>query len=233
MKGNSTFAERAFGFYQRLTPPGHLPGKVEVMNPYRNPEVRQYVKRFLQRYYSDNRRRIAVFGINPGRFGAGITGITFTDPVALETLCGIQNDLPKKREPSSVFVYAFAERFGGPAKLFRDFFLTAVSPLGFTKDGRNYNFYDDPSLFSATQPFIVQSLRDQVSLGVSRDVALVLGSGKNRSIFEGLNREFGFFKTVVSLDHPRFIIQYRRARLDEYLRKYEEAFLLALERSRT
>lgn len=107
------------------------------MNPYRNPEVRQYVKRFLQRYYSDNRRRIAVFGINPGRFGAGITGITFTDPVALETLCGILNDLPKKREPSSVFVYAFAERFGGPAKLFRDFFLTAVSPLGFTKDGRN------------------------------------------------------------------------------------------------
>jgi hypothetical protein len=69
MKGNSTFAERAFGFYQRLTPPGHLPGKVEVMNPYRDPEVRQYVRRFLQRYYSDNRRRIAVFGINPGSFG--------------------------------------------------------------------------------------------------------------------------------------------------------------------
>ena len=66
MKGNSTFAERAFGFYQRLTPPGHLPGTVEVMNPYRDPDVRQYVKRFLQRYYSDNRRRIAVFGINPG-----------------------------------------------------------------------------------------------------------------------------------------------------------------------
>jgi len=233
MKGTSTFAERAFGFYQRLKPPGHLPGKVEVMNPYRDPEVRRYVKRFLERYYSDNRPRIAVFGINPGRFGAGITGITFTDPVALETLCGIQNDLPKKREPSSVFVYAFAERFGGPAKLFRDFFFTAVSPLGFTKDGRNYNFYDDPSLFSATRPFIVQSMRDQVSLGVSRDVALVLGSGKNRSIFEGLNSEFGFFKTVVSLDHPRFIIQYRRARLGEYLRKYEEAFLLALERSRT
>jgi hypothetical protein len=71
----------------------------------------------------------------------------------------------------------FAERFGGPEKLFREFFFTAVSPLGFTKDGRNYNFYDDPSLFSATQPFILQSLRDQVSLGVSRNVALVLGSG--------------------------------------------------------
>jgi hypothetical protein len=82
MKGNSTFAERAFGFYQRLTPPGHLPGTVEVMNPYRDPDVKQYVKRFLQRYYSDNRRRIAVFGINPGRFGAGITGITFTDLAA-------------------------------------------------------------------------------------------------------------------------------------------------------
>jgi hypothetical protein len=233
MKGNSTFAERAFGFYKRLAIPGRLPGKVEVMNPYRDPGVMRYVKRFLDRYYSDNRRRVAVFGINPGRFGAGITGITFTDPVALETLCGIQNDLPKKRELSSVFVYTFAERLGGPAKLFSDFFFTAVSPLGFTKDGKNYNFYDDPSLFAATQPFIVQSLRDQVSLGVSRDIALVLGSGKNRVIFESLNREFGFFKTVVSLDHPRFIIQYRRARLDEYLRKYEETFLLALERART
>ena len=230
MKSPSTFAERAFDFYRRLTPPGRLPGDVEVMNPYHDSEVMGYVKQFLRRYYSDNSRRIAVFGINPGRFGAGITGITFTDPVVLETVCGIKNDLPKKREPSSVFVYAFVERFGGAAKLFRHFFFTAVSPLGFTKDGRNYNFYDDPSLLSATRPFIVKSLRDQVSLGVSLDVAVVLGSGKNRSIFEGLNREFGFFKAVISLDHPRFIIQYRRAQLEEYLRKYEEAFHRALER---
>jgi hypothetical protein len=228
MKKPSTFAERALRFYRNLTPPGPLPGNVKVMNPYREPEVRRTVKRFLDRYFSDNRRRILVFGINPGRFGAGVTGITFTDPVALETFCGIQNDLPKRREPSSVFVYAFAERFGGPARLFRDFFLTAVSPLGFTKNGKNYNFYDDRSLFRATRPFIVQSLRDQASLDVSTEVALVLGSGKNRAIFEDLNGEFGFFKTVIALDHPRFIVQYRRPKFEEYLHKYEETFLHAL-----
>jgi hypothetical protein len=228
---HSTFAERAFRFYRNLSLPGSLPGNVKVMNPYQEPGVQQYVRRFLDRYFSDNRRRILVFGINPGRFGAGITGITFTDPVALENFCGIPSDLPKRRETSSVFVYEFADRFGGPAKLFGDFFLTAVSPLGFIKDGKNYNFYDAPALFRTTKPFIVQSLRDQVSLGVSPKVAIVLGSGKNRAVFESLNGEHGFFESVLALDHPRFIVQYRRSRIEEYLRKYEETFLLALERS--
>ncbi|MEW6667071.1 MAG: uracil-DNA glycosylase family protein [Thermodesulfobacteriota bacterium] len=231
MKRSTTFAERAFQFYCNLIPPGPLPGNVTVMNPYGEPGVRRTVKRFLDRYFSDNRRRILVFGINPGRFGAGITGVTFTDPVALETFCGIPNDLPKRREPSSVFVYAFAERFGGPARLFRDFFLTAVSPLGFTKDGRNYNFYDDPALFRATKPFIAQSLRDQVSFGVSPHAVIVLGRGKNRAVFESLNREFGFFEKIFTLDHPRFIVQYRRPKFEEYLHQYEQTFLLALEQS--
>lgn len=227
MRG-STFATRAWRFYRNLAPPSPLPENVKVMNPYPEPGVERYVKRFLDRFFSDNRRRILVFGINPGRFGAGITGITFTDPVALETSCGIPNDLPKRREPSSVFVYAFAERFGGAKRLFKDFFLTAVSPLGFTKDGKNYNFYDSPDLFRTVKPFIAQSIRTQKSLGVSSDVAIVLGTGKNRAVFEGLNRECGFFRTVLALDHPRFIIQYRRSMIEQYLQKYEETFLKAL-----
>jgi hypothetical protein len=231
MKHSPTFGERAYRFYRDLALPGPLPGNVKLMNPYGEPGVRRTVEQFLNRYFSDQRRRILVFGINPGRFGAGITGITFTDPVALETGCGIRNDLPKRREPSSVFVYAFAEHWGGPARLFKDFFLTAVSPLGFTKDGKNYNFYDSPDLFRAVKPFIVQSIRDQMSLGVRSEVTIVLGSGKNKEVFERLNEEYGFFQTVLALEHPRFIIQYRRSRLDEYIRKYEETFRLALERS--
>lgn len=227
MRG-STFATRAWRFYRNLAPPSPLPENVKVMNPYPERGVERYVKRFLDRFFSDNRRRILVFGINPGRFGAGITGITFTDPVALETSCGIPNDLPKRREPSSVFVYAFAERFGGAKRLFKDFFLTAVSPLGFTKDGKNYNFYDSPDLFRAVKPFIAQSIRAQKSLGVSSNVVIVLGTGKNRKVFEGLNREYTFFKSVLTLDHPRFIIQYRRSMIEQYLQKYEETFLKAL-----
>ncbi len=76
--------------------------------------MRDYVRSFLVKYFSDNRKRVLVFGINPGRFGADITGVTFSDPIALEIVCGVLNDLPKKRELSSVFIYEFSKLWGGP-----------------------------------------------------------------------------------------------------------------------
>lgn len=39
-----------------------------------------------------------ILGINPGRFGAGTTGIAFIDPIRLENECGINNSFPKKVE---------------------------------------------------------------------------------------------------------------------------------------
>ena len=66
---------------------------------------------FYQKYYTDSQPRNFMFGINPGRFGAGITGVPFTDPVRLETECGIQNDFPKKQELSAQFVWMFIQHW--------------------------------------------------------------------------------------------------------------------------
>lgn len=198
------------------------------MNPYRLPRTRGYVRSFLRKFFSDNRRRVLVFGINPGRFGAGLTGITFTDPVALERFCGIPNDLPKKRELSSIFIYEFIRRWGGPQKFYRDFFLTAVSPLGFLKDSRNYNFYDHPDLLRGLRPFLVRSIRSQLAFGARREAAMILGMGKVRQVLDDLNREHKFFKAIYAVEHPRFIMQYRRRKLRAYLQKYRKVFLQAL-----
>jgi len=204
------FAQRAFKFYKSLEFRNHLPPGVEVMNPYRSPDVRNYTKSFLFKFFSDKRQRILVFGINPGRFGAGVTGVTFTDPVALEKFCGISNNLPKKRELSSEFIYKFIRQWGGPKKFYRDFFLTAISPLGFLKGGKNYNFYDHPNLLSDSKPFIVKSIKAQLAFGASREAAIVLGTGKIRQVFNELNSEYNFFKNIYAVEHPRFIMQYRR-----------------------
>jgi hypothetical protein len=171
---------------------------------------------------------VLVFGINPGRFGAGITGITFTDPVALETFCGIKNNLSKKRELSSVFIYEFIELWGGPKKFYRDFFLTAVSPLGFVKNNRNFNFYDHPALLHDIKPFLIRSIESQLAFGARREAVIVLGTGRIKQVFEDLNRECSFFKTVHAVEHPRFIMQYRRRKLSDYLRRYSEVFRQAL-----
>lgn len=218
----STFATRGYRFYLQLTGP-KVPRGVGVMNPYRDATVQQYMRTFLDRYFADYRERTLVLGINPGRFGAGVTGITFTDPVAMADFLGIPNSLARRRELSSVFIYDMIHRFGGPGAFFGKFFLTAVSPLGYTRGGLNLNYYDDPALVKAVTPFIVDSLDQQIALGCRRDVAYVLGFGANRKFLEKLNAEHGFFDRIVALEHPRWIMQYRRKKLDFFIQKYVEA----------
>ena len=223
-----TFAKKALRFYRSLKVPGKLPRGVGVMNPYATPQVVTYVRKFLEKYFNDNEKRVFVFGINPGRFGAGLTGVTFTDPVALQEHCGIENALEKRRELSSDFIYRFLGHWGGTEKFYRQFFLTAVSPLGFTRDGINYNYYDDAQLLEASRPFIAETLRQQMALGTRRDVAIVLGTGKNQKAFAALNSQHHLFDDVRYLDHPRFIMQYRRKRIGEYFDRYKRTFAEAL-----
>ncbi|HEV8446379.1 MAG TPA: uracil-DNA glycosylase family protein [Gemmatimonadaceae bacterium] len=227
-----TFASRALQFYRRLSTPAVPPG-VEVMNPYKSRRVMGYVADFLDRYFADAAPRVLVFGINPGRFGAGITGITFTDPVALADFCGVANDLQRKRELSSIFIYDFIERYGGVRDFYRHFFLTAMCPLGFTRGGLNLNYYDVPALARAVEPFIVKSIKAQIALGGRTDHAIVIGKHKNLHFFERLNERHGFFDTIEAVEHPRSIMQYRRRHLERYLEEYETVFRRAVKRRST
>lgn len=224
----STFAHRALHFYHNLRLPLKLPENVNVMNPYLSFDVQSAVEKFFTTYFSDTHDRVYVFGINPGRFGAGLTGVTFTDPVALERFCGIPNSFDKKRETSSDFVYRCIEELGGPTTFYKHFFLTAISPLGFIRDDKNYNYYDDDDLLIALRPFILDTLYAQLTFGARRDIAIVLGTGKNYHFFNTLNKEYDFFSHIYALEHPRFIMQYRRKRISEYLKKYHTIFSRAL-----
>ena len=222
-----SFSEKAISFFSHLNL--KLPSSLhtEVLNPYKNPETNQCIEKFFSKYFNDNRKRIFLFGINPGRFGGGLTGISFTDPVALRNFCGIKNNLGNKRELSSEFIYHVIEAYGGVKKFYKDFFISAICPLGFVKGTKNYNYYDDKKLLEAVTPFIRKTFQQQIEIGARDTVLLVVGADKNRKFIESLNNEVGFFKKIVSLDHPRFIMQYRRKKLthyiDQYLRVLHEA----------
>jgi hypothetical protein len=224
-----TFADRVLAFHDSLALPKFRVRGVKVLDPFRNPTTRTCAQLFYQKYYADNEPRVFVFGINPGRFGAGMTGVPFTDPIRLQNECGIANDLPKKPELSSVFIYSFIQRWGGLETFFDSFFVAAVCPVGFVRDGLNYNYYDDPRLLKSLRPFILSSMERQVAIGARRDVAIVLGTGKNFQFIDALNGEHGFFRELVPVEHPRFIMQYRRKRLDEYLTRYQRVFTAALQ----
>jgi hypothetical protein len=121
----------------------------------------------------------------------------------------------------------FIERMGGAAAFHRDFFLTAASPLGFVRDGKNMNYYDDPALVRAVQPFISESIAKQVAMGGRRDHVIILGAGENLRFMRRLNETEKHFKNIHALDHPRFIMQYRRGRIEEYLDRYVDTFTRA------
>lgn len=224
---SDNFGSRVTEFYRRLRPPRLTGLDVDALYPYRDPAVMQVTSEFYTKYFDDSRPRVFIIGINPGRFGAGTTGVPFTDPVSLEKI-GIDSPFAKRRELSAVFIESLVGRFDGPREFYKSFFITAASPIGFTKGGKNYNYYDDPQLSAAVRPFIVKTLRAQLEFGARRHVAIVLGTGKNFAYLEPLNQEHGFFAKLLVVEHPRFIMQYRRPHVDRFLDKYESILRPAL-----
>ena len=102
-----TFATSILNFFDKLNAPAFSNG-IEIINPYPDKEVKAVVRSFYNKYFNDNNPRVFIIGINPGRFGGGITGISFTDPVALKEFCGIENNLGDKKELSSRFIFWFS-----------------------------------------------------------------------------------------------------------------------------
>ncbi|MCD4731638.1 MAG: DUF4918 family protein [Bacteroidales bacterium] len=214
------FSEKVNDFNQFLKLDIQLPAGVEVMNPFEGKTTFELAKIFYNKYYSDSNPRTLLLGINPGRLGGGVTGIPFTDPVKLEINCSIKNDLQKKTEPSAGFIYYMINAYGGPDEFYNKYFIYAVCPLGFTKNGINYNYYDDKELEKAVTPFIIDSLKKVLTFNVDKEFCYCLGNGKNYKFLNNLNNIHYFFKKVVPLPHPRWIVQYRSKRYQEFIANY-------------
>ena len=76
-----TFAQKVIDFNTNLLFDAPLPPGISVMNPFReNACAIPASTAFYRKYYDDHRLRRIILGINPGRFGAGLTGIPFTNP---------------------------------------------------------------------------------------------------------------------------------------------------------
>jgi len=206
-----------------------LPPGIRVMNPYQDPSIQEVVLKFYQTYYHDNNKRKIILAINPGRLGAGATGIPFTDTKRLRDVCGIQSAIPETHEPSSVFVYDVIDAYGGPEKFYNEFFIGSVCPLGFLKKNEkgnwiNFNYYDESRFMKLVSPFITYELHRLLSLPVDRKTCICWGTGKNYSYLTKLNAEKNFFEQIIPLEHPRYIMQYKSKQKDEYVDKYLHVF---------
>lgn len=212
-----------------------LPPGVGVLDPFNGPhgaEVRRIVTDFHRTYYSDDRPRTLMLGINPGRLGAGSTGLSFTDTKRCESDLGIPVHGLRTHEPSSDFFYRMVRAAGGTEAFYGRMYVHAICPLGFVKNGPNgsavnLNYYDDKALEAAVTPFVERWLRTLVGCGMRTDTVLCIGTGKNAAYFSRLNERLGLFDRIIALEHPRYVMQYKARNIelyiDKYLRALEEA----------
>ena len=195
------------------------------MNPFReNDDIMPITEAFYNKFYNDTSKRKLILGINPGRFGAGATGIPFTDTKRLSEYCGIHAGSMQTHEPSSVFIYKMINRYGGVKKFYNDYYINSICPLGFLRKSDkgnwiNCNYYDYEELFQVMEKFLVASLKKQISFGIETDVCYSLGK-KNAKYLERINKKEKLFDKIEVLDHPRYIVQYKSRFMDEYIEGY-------------
>lgn len=230
LPASATFADRVIDLNKHLHFTGKLPKGIRIMNPFKEDKnILPISSAFYKKFYDDHQPRHLILGINPGRFGAGVTGIPFTDTKRLKNECGIPYSGKETHEPSSVFVYEMIEAYGGVKKFYGDIYINSMSPLGFTSiaaNGKevNYNYYDSKELTVAVYDFIIDNIRKQIALGVQTDVCFCFGTGKNEKFLRQLNERERFFGKIVALEHPRFIVQYKSKSKEVYIDKYLKAF---------
>jgi hypothetical protein len=226
----ATFADKVIEFNKTINFEGKLPKGIRIMNPFReDPAILPLSSTFYKKFYNDQAKRHLILGINPGRHGAGVTGVPFTDSKRLKNECGIAYTGKETHEPSSVFVYEVIDACGGVETFYKNIYIHSICPLGFTAVGPNgkevnYNYYDSAALTDAVYDFIIDNIRKQIAMGVHTDVCFCFGTGKNEKFLRTLNEKEKFFGKIVALEHPRFIVQYKSKSKQEYIDKYLRAF---------
>jgi hypothetical protein len=222
-----SFASEIKRFNRSLAIKQALPNGIGLLHPYRDDHrVLAWSDAFYERFYGDTQARHLILGINPGRLGAGQTGIPFTDTKRLFQYVGLGDGENLTHETSSAFIYRVVDAFGGAMHFYKQFLVSSVCPLGFVsaKNGKevNFNYYDSPELQKAVEPFIVRCMEKQLAWPINREVVYCLGTGKNLAFLNELNKAHRWFRRVVPLEHPRYIMQYKSKHVNAYIAKYLE-----------
>ncbi len=223
-----TVAEKIIEFNKNLSYQDKIGPGFDVLNPFEGNELAlAAMEQFYTKFYNDQAKRRLILGINPGRHGAGITGIPFTDTKRLESHAGITMEA-HSHEISSVFVYDMIDAYGGVEKFYNDFYINSPFPLALIQEKTpgnwvNLNYYDDKQLYEQLKPFMLESLQKHIDIGIEQDVVFIMGK-KNAQFIKPIIQENQLFDRIEILDHPRYIQQYKMKQKPEYIAQYLDSF---------
>lgn len=225
-------SEKIIDFYNGLANVNiKLPEPYKMVNPFsgeNSEQIKNISKVFYSKFYSDDKKRIMIFGSSPARRGTAVTGIPFEDAQHLFEKTGIEIPGFHINKAASNFLYDVIDGFGGCEKFYSKFYLSFVCPLGIVKKNEkgnevNSNYYENKQLQDFLSEFMVNSIKKQLDFNIDRSVCFCIGSGENFRFLEAVNEKYKFFEKIIPLEHPRFIMQYNSKDKDKFLNKYLKA----------
>jgi len=165
---------------------------VEILDSFL--EHRDIATAFNARVYGDHVPKVALVGINPGRLGAGKTGVPFLDMRSLKKILpDLEHD---DAERSAEYFFSVVESIG-VEKFYKKFYVTNVSPVGFSKDKKNLNFDALPQL---AQECVFVNFRTEIEqVGPQR--IITMGSVVNEAMLKLFGDSFG---PIPNLAHPNY-----------------------------
>ena len=215
-----TLSDQVIEFYKSFPQPDVFDTSLQFHNPFDSPSRKSAIEDFCSTYYNDENPRIHLLGINPSRLTATSTGVNYTDGYALQNYCGIANDFSKTRELTAEFFYEMINAVGKAKHFYATVFAWAALPVAITTEGAYINYYDadDPKIYEAVEENI-KWMTKLPSVGK----LVIVGSGQNQKFIESCEGfPFGY-NQVVTLPHPRWIMQYNRKRIDVFIDAYKDA----------
>jgi len=104
------------------------------------------IQQFNRRYYADGAPKVVLCGINPGRLGAGKTGVPFIDFASLSAMLPGINRHDSER--SAGFFYDVVQSIGVQT-FYQHFYVTNISWVGYSHNNKNVNYDQLPSTAKA------------------------------------------------------------------------------------
>lgn len=232
MVEEKTFAQKVIQFNKNLSKISmELPDDFRIINPFSGKQrelVNEITTAFYKKFYDDKNKRRLILGSSPARRGTAVTGVPFEDAAHLQKETGILIDKFYINKSSSGFLYDVIEKYGGCEKFYSDFYMNFVCPIGIARTNSkgndvNCNYYDSKKLQNALYSLIVSSIQELINFGIDTSICYCIGSGENYNFLSKINNEYNFFKDIIPLEHPRFIMQYNSKHKDHFLEKYLNA----------
>lgn len=241
MKDEKTNADKILEFDSELSQVALcVPDGFKIINPYLGESKQQINKittAFYKKFYNDNKKRKMILGSSPARRGSAVTGVPYEDANHLQNETGIYIDNFYVNKSSSNFLYDVIETYGGCKKFYNDFYMNFICPLGIVRINSkgnevNCNYYENKKLQSSLYDFILKSIKEQLQFNIDTSICYCIGSGENYEFLKKINEKHHFFKTIIPLEHPRYIMQYNSKNRDYYFEKYLSALNLDIKKER-